>query len=161
MIRKKNSTKRIIFLATILLVGFLFSFSIFKLSFYLQTKNIQAQEQLVRDRYAQYLETQNNANKLVINANRLAKSADIEWSILNLERATKLEPKYRDAWVLLGYTRLKLNEPEKGLEALKTAEKLDPTHKQTYELLKNAYKALGQDDSAKAAEDKYDYLNKK
>jgi len=76
------------------------------------------------------------------------------------QKATSLDPNFRDGWVWLGYTELKLNQPEEALKSLKKAEELDPINARTYELLAIAYKQNSDEDSAKKAEEKFEYLSK-
>lgn len=68
------------------------------------------------------------------------------FALVPLRRATKLQPKLRDGWYLLGYSYAQLakesddeSEAAKAVadavEALETARALDPSHKLTNELL--------------------------
>ncbi|OGD56608.1 hypothetical protein A2V71_00190 [Candidatus Berkelbacteria bacterium RBG_13_40_8] len=110
--------------------------------------------------YAQEIAESTDVNKLTQDGAKLAKGNQVEAALMNLKRATELEPKNRDAWVFLGYAQLKNNEPEEALKSLQTAEKLDPINPTTYQYLVVAYQQTGDADGAKKAKEKYDYLTK-
>ncbi len=111
--------------------------------------------------YAQEIAESTDVNKLTQDGAKLAKGNQVESALINLKRATELEPKYRDAWVWLGYSQLKNYEPEEALKSLQTAEKLDPINPTTYQYLVIAYQQTGDTGSAKKAQEKYDFLTKK
>jgi len=110
--------------------------------------------------YAQEIAESTDVNKLTQEGAKLAKGNQVDAALINLKRATELEPKNRDAWVWLGYSQLKNKEPEEALKSLQTAEKLDPINPTTYQYLVIAYQQTGDTDSAKKASDKYEYLTK-
>jgi predicted Zn-dependent protease len=73
-------------------------------------------------------------------------------------KSTELDPGYRDAWVLKGYSEIKLNQPQNAIDSLKKAETLDSINPETYQYLAVAYKQIGDTDSAQKAQEKYDFL---
>ena len=75
-------------------------------------------------------------------------------------KATQLDPLWRDGWVWRGYTELKLNEPKEALDSLKKAESIDPIYPLTYQLLVIAYQQTGDTTSAASAQEKLVYLSK-
>ena len=83
-----------------------------------------------------------------------------ELALLSFEKATSLDPNYRDGWVMRGYGELENNQPEKAIESLKKAETIDPINPRTYELLAIAYTQTNETDSAKKAQEKWEYLTK-
>lgn len=111
--------------------------------------------------YAQEIAESTDVNKLTQDGAKLAKGNQVEAALINLKRATELEPKNRDAWVFLGYAQLKNSEPEEALKSLQTAEKLDPINPTTYQYLVIAYEQTGDTEAAKKAQEKYLFLTKK
>ena len=75
-------------------------------------------------------------------------------------KATKMDPHWRDGFVWRGYTEMKLNQPKQALETLKTAEKIDPIYPLTYQLLVIAYQQTGDTVLADRAQEKLGYLSK-
>src|SRR5207248_6036282 len=60
---------------------------------------------------------------------------DIRVAIDNFERALKLDPKYRDAWLSLGVAHFAANEIDEGLEAVRKEISLYPDEVQAYKTL--------------------------
>lgn len=76
---------------------------------------------------------------------------ELGFSSLTLEPLKKLSkkyPKYLDAWLVLGEANYLEEKNQDALNALKSAENLDPTNVQTLGLLAQTYTALGQADMA-------------
>lgn len=88
------------------------------------------------------------------------KSGENELALVCFERATQMDPNWRDGWVWRGYTELKLNKPQAALVSLKTAEKIDPIYPLTYQLLVLAYQQNGDKENAQLAQAKLTYLSK-
>jgi cytochrome c-type biogenesis protein CcmH/NrfG len=132
--------------------------------FYVDMKQTASKNALVSTNlhkaYAQMVENETNANELTQEGYRLVQGNQLENGILNLQRATQVDPKNRDAWVWLGYAELKNNEPQKALKSLQEAEKIDPINAETFRLLTIAYQAVGDSESAKKSQEKYDFLKK-
>lgn len=59
-----------------------------------------------------------------------------------LTAALQQKSTYRDAWILLGYAQLSINKAFDAIDALKQAEKLDPTKAETSYLLGLAYSKI-------------------
>lgn len=76
------------------------------------------------------------------------------------QKATQLDPEWRDGWIWRGYTELGLNAPKDALLSLKKAESIDPIYPFTYKLLSIAYRETGDDSSANFAQEKLGYLSK-
>lgn len=114
--------------------------------------------------FREQIETEKDPYQLCKLGNSFLNSEKTDLALLSFQKATGLDPKYRDAWVLRGYTELKTNPPaggpEEALKSLKKAEEIDPTYPRTYELLNLAYQQTGDTDAAKKAEEKYQYLLK-
>lgn len=101
------------------------------------------QLQLVQEKVA----TKNEPLQLLEFGRKLLASGNPRFAVVAFERATALQPKMRDAWYLLGYsyaqvakksenTTLAVEAVRKAVKALETAQKLDPGHKLTNDLLK-------------------------
>lgn len=88
------------------------------------------------------------------------KSQNDDLALTAFQKAVTLDPNYRDAWVMKGYTELKIGQPAEALKSLKKAEEIDPINAETYELLSLAYTQTGDTDAAKKAEEKFQYLTK-
>lgn len=85
---------------------------------------------------------------------------DYETAYTCFNKASRLDPGWRDGFVWQGYTEMKLNQPKQALEALKTAEKIDPIYPLTYQLLVIVYQQTGDAHSAQFAQEKLVYLSK-
>jgi tetratricopeptide (TPR) repeat protein len=83
-----------------------------------------------------------------------------ELALTCFKRATVLDPNWRDGWIWMGYSELKLNQPEEALKSLKRAEEIDPIYPLTYQLLTIAYQQTGDTESAKLTQEKLVYLSK-
>lgn len=59
-----------------------------------------------------------------------------------LERAVELDPKWSDAWIVLGSVRLMQRETDTGLDALRKAISLAPTNSRAYKVLGFALMSL-------------------
>lgn len=104
------------------------------------------QENQVKDR----TEAQDDPYELVNFGRKLLTAGNPAFAIIPLEKAVKLDEKYRDGWYLLGYSYIQIanelpaNRPagqrqdyhEKAINALQKAKGLDPTHEPTLQLLK-------------------------
>jgi predicted Zn-dependent protease len=89
------------------------------------------------------------------------KTDKIDLAELAFEKSTSLDANWRDGWLWKGYTELKMAAPQKALDSLRAAEKIDPVYPFTYQLLANAYQKLGNTTEAKLAVEKQQYLSKK
>lgn len=126
------------------------------------SKNISSvNAQTLQQAYKEQIDQENDYNKLATDAEKLIKGNQLDCGIINLERAVELEPNFRDAWVLLGYAYLSKDEPQKAIESLKKAEEIDPTHADTFKYLADAYQKTGDEEQAKQAQERYDFLTQK
>jgi predicted Zn-dependent protease len=89
------------------------------------------------------------------------KTDELDLAELAFEKSTSLDANWRDGWIWKGYTELKMATPQKALDSLRAAEKIDPVYPFTYQLLANAYQKLGNTSEAKLAVEKQQYLSKK
>lgn len=71
-----------------------------------------------------------------------------ELSVELLKKALSENPKYRDAWLLLGYINLKDNQIFDAVESLKKAQEIDPLKPETLFYLGNALKRQNKIDEA-------------
>lgn len=105
-----------------------------------------------------------DAEKDAYKASRLGmvflKTDNLELAELAFEKSTNLDANWRDGWIWKGYTELEQGEPQKALDSLKTAEKIDPVYPFTYQLLAKTYELLGNTSAANAANQKMGYLTK-
>lgn len=116
--------------------------------------------QKIQKAYAQEIASETNVNKLTEQGALLVKGNQIENGMVNLKRATELEPKYRDGWVWLGYAQIKDNDFSNALISLNKAAEIDPIYPDTFKYLTLAYEQTGDAASAKTAQEKYDFLTK-
>ena len=110
--------------------------------------------------YAEKIATETDVNKLTAQGATLVKGNQLENGMINLKRATELEPKYRDAWVWLGYAQIKNNDLPNAIISLNKAAEIDPIYPDTFKYLTLAYEQSGDTASAKTAQGKYDFLIK-
>ena len=94
--------------------------------------------------------TKSQNTQKVILAQSLNLNGDSILALPLLKEVTSADPKYRDAWIFLGYTYLTLNDYDNAEKALNAAKDIDPTYPLTYELLTRTYQA--KNDQAKADE---------
>jgi len=152
---------KIIIAIAILCLGAAGSYAAYFVAYNNWTKGIN--EDLVKSQqaYTDKIGKSTDTYALVKNGKRLMENKMLDFANTNLTRATEIDANYRDAWVCLGYTALKMNNTSRALEALKKAESLDPIYATTYELLNLAYKQNKDPDSAQKAQEKFEFLTKK
>ncbi|MFA6493139.1 MAG: hypothetical protein WCV58_03315 [Patescibacteria group bacterium] len=124
------------------------------------TQNLSGPANAMKEQFRQEIASQTDAYaacKLGIN---FIQAQNDDLALLAFQKATDLDNGYRDAWVWRGYSELKNNQPQEAVNSLKKAENIDPINARTYELLSVAYSQTGDDDNAKKAQEKYDYLAK-
>lgn len=119
-----------------------------------------ARAESLQQAYRDEIATETNVQKLTTNGVKLIKGNQLGCGIINLERATTLDPNYRDAWVWLGYGQIKNNQSQDAVKSLKKAAEVDPIYPDTYKYLVTAYTQIGDSESAKKAQEKYDSLTK-
>lgn len=110
--------------------------------------------------YTEVIATETDVNKLTEQGATLIKGNQIDNGIVSLQRATVIEPKYRDAWVWLGYAQIKNNQPQNAITSLNKAAEIDPIYPDTFKYLTLAYEQTDDSASAKTAQEKYDFLTK-
>lgn len=91
---------------------------------------------------------------------QFAKAQNNDLALAAYQKATDLDDSYRDAWILRGMGELQNDQPLEAIKSLKKAEGIDPINPRTYELLAIAYRESGDEESAKKAEEKWEYLTK-
>jgi tetratricopeptide (TPR) repeat protein len=75
-------------------------------------------------------------------------NGDSRSAISFLERAVELDPKWSDAWMMLGSARLAQRETDSGLDALRKAVILSPTNSRAYKVLGFTLMSLHRDADA-------------
>lgn len=160
MFKTENYLVTIIMIAMILLGGFFGSRYIGSLALNTWTKGLSAQAAELKNEYAEDIKTETDINKLLERASRQINTNQSDWAIITLEHATQIEPKVRDAWVLLGLAYIKTSQAQQAISALKRAEEIDPTYAKTFEYLEMAYNELGNSTEAQKAKEKKEYLEK-
>lgn len=153
--------KKLFIILGILCLGALASFIVYKISYTHQTSIIKTQEQSLINNYAQKISTETDAYKLTTNGLKQVKNNLAELGLISVTRAVSVEPNYRDAWLAKAACELKMQNTSAALESALKAEKLDPIHPQTYELLKEIYTQIDNKPLAQAAQTKLDFLSKK
>lgn len=73
----------------------------------------------------------------------LAQNQEYRLALRLLESAVRELPQYRDAWIVLGYCALALEEHERAEQAFETALRIDPIKPEVQELLAMTYAAKG------------------
>lgn len=157
----KNIYLKITILVAILCLGAAGSYAAYFVAYNNWTKGIN--EDLVKSQaaYTDRISKSTDFLSLLKNGKRLMDNNVLDLANINLTRATALDATYRDAWICLGYTALKLNDVSRSIEALKKAQELDPIYAKTYEILALAYRQNNDLESANKAQEKYDFLTKK
>jgi tetratricopeptide (TPR) repeat protein len=160
MFKTENYLVTIIMIAMIFLAGYFGSRYIGVLALGTWTKGLSAQAEELKNEYAEEIKTETDINKLLESGARQINVNQADYAIITLEHAAQIEPKARDAWVLMGAAYLKTNDFSKALEVLKKAEEIDPTYAKTYEYLEMTYHELGNTTEAQKAKEKKEYLGK-
>lgn len=119
-----------------------------------------SQSNTLESQISQEIASETDPYQLVKLGASFSKSQNNDLALQAFQRATELDEKYRDAWVLRGYQELKMDQISQAIESLKKAEAIDPINPRTYELLAIAYSQADNADAAKKAKEKYDYLQK-
>ena len=123
------------------------------------TQELTGQD-MIRIQIKEEIISENDAYELCKIGISMDKANEKDLALAAFVRATDLDKKYRDAWVLRGNLELKNDRPEEAITSLKKAEELDPIYPRTYELLATAYTAVGDEEQAKKAQEKWEYLKK-
>ena len=120
------------------------------------------------DRFLDYLtSSQVSSVKLTENGVRLLEGGQSQVASIILQAASQKDPKFRDAAVYAGFSLLSVSDlywesngelaathTRAAIRYLEMAAVIDPIHSYTYELLTLAHNNLGEEDEAKAAEEK-------
>ena len=124
------------------------------------TQNLSGSGNAMKEQLREEVATQTDAYAACKLGVSFTKAQNDDLALLAFQKATDLDPSYRDAWVWRGYGELKNNQPQNAVTSLKKAESIDPINARTYELLTIAYNQTGDQDNAKKAQEKYEYLAK-
>lgn len=124
------------------------------------TRNLSGPGNAMKEQLRENIATQTDAYAACKLGVSFIKAQNDDLALLAFQKATDLDPTYRDGWVERGYSELKNNQPQNAVTSLKKAEEIDPINPRTYELLTIAYNQTGDVDNAKKAQEKYDYLLK-
>lgn len=150
---------RIIIIVAALIIGFLGSRLIGALYF---NKIMASDSSLgnLQKHYQEQINLETDPYELAKMGMIYLKTDDNQTALLCFDKASKMDPGWRDAFVWKGYTELKLNKPKDALVSLKAAEKIDPIYPLTYQLLVIAYQQTGDTQSAQFAQQKLVNLSK-
>ncbi len=113
----------------------------------------------LRDYYQNKINQQNDPYKLNRMGLSLLKTDMPQTGYEALKKVTIIDPGWRDGWIARGYAELKLRRYKEALSSLKEAETIDSVHALTYQLLNIAYQKTGDEESAKFAKEKAEFLN--
>ena len=152
---------RFISLTLILLIGLAASVLIYNITYTKLTQDLPNYQQKIEAQYAQQISTSTNAYNLTKSGLRQFNANMPTLALISLKQATKTDPNYRDGWISLALVQIELKDYSSAIETLKNAEKIDPIFPKTYELLTLCYTKTNNPDLAKAAQTKFDFLNKK
>lgn len=122
------------------------------------TKEFSSSTQAMQDDFREQIAEQTDAYAAAKMGQNFLVAQNDDLGLLAFQKATDLDPNWRDGWVWRGYAELKNNQSSQAIVSLKRAAEIDPINARTYELLAIAYRATGDSDSAKKAEEKYNYL---
>jgi len=151
---------KILTVAGVLLAGFLSSLLVAQKVYSRMTADINNGLAQIESQYSQELAQETDAEKLVKTGVRQSDVNLPALALISLNRATTIEPNYRDGWLALGLAQFKTGDTKAALDSFQAAEKLDPICAKTYELLKMAYEKLDDPASAQKAQEKWDFLTK-
>lgn len=160
MYSKANLFIKILIIIAVLTVGYFVTRALVNAVVGNENKKIESQIKDFENRYALQVNQETNAYTLVARGLRQTKNNNLNLALINLKKATELDPKYRDAWLYLGVAQLKDNNPALALKSLKSAEAIDPIEPAIYQFLTIAYEQNGSSADAKLAQEKYYYLTK-
>ncbi len=95
-----------------------------------------------------YISESQDPRALVVGGKKFAEEGKLELAAVAFERASTLDPKFRDAFLFLGITRTQLKQYFEAELALRRARAIDPLYGKTYEALANLYDVTGRKDDA-------------
>lgn len=160
MYSKANLFIKILIIIAVLTVSYFVTRSLANAIVGNENKKIESQIKDFENRYALQVTQETNAYTLVARGLRQTKNNNLNLALINLKKATELEPNYRDAWLYSGIAELINNHPAVALADLQKAEAIDPIEPAIYQFLTIAYEQNGSSADAKLAREKYDYLTK-
>jgi len=88
------------------------------------------------------------ATSLVEQAREAFQRRDLDGASDSLERALKLDDRYKDAWLMLGSLRFIQGRTGEGFKALRKAVDLDPKDSQAYKALASAFMSMRRPEEA-------------
>ena len=151
----KNSTK-ILLSINILLMGAIASFFIFQKALAQESAKLSTPLPLIS--YADQIKTETDPYKLTVNGlNQLNRQLP-DFALMTLGQSVVANKNYRDGWLSLGLAQFETKDYTNALTSFSSAQKLDPIHSQTYQLLAALYRATNQPDLAQTAQNQYDFL---
>lgn len=124
------------------------------------TKNLSGPENTMREQLREQIASQTDAYKVCKMGINFTNSHNDDLALFAFQKATDIDPAYRDGWIWRGYGEIENNQPQEAVKSLQTAEAIDPINPRTYELLTIAYSQTDNADAAQKAEEKYEYLTK-
>jgi tetratricopeptide (TPR) repeat protein len=99
--------------------------------------------------FERMIKTESPATKKLILGQLLNQVGESGLATHKLEELTKEYPQMRDGWVFLGYSYISENRIDEAIGTLEKAVEIDPTNGQTFQLLGQAYKAKGEESTAR------------
>ncbi len=140
---------QVIGLFLVILAGYLWSH---RLADQVYRQSLRRNDQFVNDQLEIVrgkVKTKDDPVELISFGRKFLDAGNAQFAVIPLERATRLAPKIRDGWYLLGYSYLRITTDDEGLLdpvainqyrqraelALQEAAKIDPAHKPTRQLL--------------------------
>ncbi len=156
----ENNLVRLIIIGAFLIVAY-FGIQVFS-GFYTNKliKQMSGPIEAQKEQFRQNIASQTDAYTACKMGINFTNAQNDDLALIAFQKATNLDPTYRDGWVWRGYSELKNNQPQDALDSLKKAEAIDPINPRTYELLAIAYNQSGDADNGKKAQEKYEYLTK-
>lgn len=155
--------KRLIILVFIfIVVAVILFFGAKSLSnYFLERKISSMNNESIESRYAQVVTKETDVNKLTAQGATLMQGNQISSALINLKRATTVDPNFKEPWFWLGFAELRNNQPQEALEALNKAAELDPIDPRIYKMLSIGYEQIKDDTASEKATEKYEFLVKK
>ncbi|MCL5407284.1 MAG: hypothetical protein M1429_02200 [Patescibacteria group bacterium] len=124
------------------------------------TQNLSGPGEAMKEQLREQIVAQTDTYQATKLGIKFTQAQNDDLALLAFQKATDLDPTYRDGWVWRGYSELKNNQSQNAVASLKKAEEIDPINPRTYELLTIAYNQTNDTDNAKKTQEKYDYLLK-
>lgn len=107
-----------------------------------------------------YVSESQDARALVVGGRKFLEEGKLEYAEAAFARASELDPKFRDAFLHLGLTRLELKQYFEAELALRRARAIDPLYVKTHEALARLYEQTGQKELAEETQKRVEEFSK-